>query len=188
MSPSTSLPEPLARLLDARNPPSLDSSPRPGVFSEAMIATELSAGAKVTPINPRSSELLRALALLWHDQADAAHRIVQAIEDADGNYLHGLVHRREPDFWNAKYWFRRVGAHPMFPALATQARVLLAGVPDAVWGRRLNSGGNWDPLAWVDGCEVLSQPGVTGAAMSAGVALQAAEFRFLAAHLLYFDR
>ncbi len=40
---------------------------------------------------------------------DRAHEIVQHGSTSMDRYLHGVVHRIEGDFWNAKYWFRQVG-------------------------------------------------------------------------------
>ncbi len=51
---------------------------------------------------------------------DASHRLSQDIETPDGSFWHGIMHRREGDFWNAKYWFRRVGRHPVLAELAKQ--------------------------------------------------------------------
>lgn len=50
---------------------------------------------------------------LYIDELDRSHAISQGIDDATGAYWHGIMHRREGDFSNAKYWFRRVGAHPV---------------------------------------------------------------------------
>lgn len=76
------------------------------------------------PQATRVAQHLRAAALLWHDRLDASHRVSQELGDADGAYLHGLMHRREPDYDNAKYWFARVGDHPLLPLVAREARTL----------------------------------------------------------------
>lgn len=61
---------------------------------------------------------------LWlkFDFLDAAHEVAQGNEgDADHDIWHAIVHRREPDAWNAKYWWRRVGAHPVLAELRRRA-------------------------------------------------------------------
>ncbi len=55
---------------------------------------------------------------LWHDFLEESHRISQEIACAEGSYWHGMMHRREADYSNAKYWFRRVGAHEVYQQLS----------------------------------------------------------------------
>ena len=38
---------------------------------------------------------------------DAAHKIVQSDESAEGCWVHGIVHVMEGDLDNARYWYRK---------------------------------------------------------------------------------
>jgi len=49
---------------------------------------------------------------LWYDlngDWDTAHGIVQRMSDTDAMWIHAYLHRKEPDEWNAKYWYRNAG-------------------------------------------------------------------------------
>ncbi len=64
-----------------------------------------------------SSLALSGLWLLAGD-LDRSHTISQDDSTPAGSFWHGIMHRREADYSNAAYWFRRVGSHPVFDDLA----------------------------------------------------------------------
>lgn len=98
------------------------------------------------------------LAALWlaNHFLDESHRISQAIDTPSGSFWHGIMHRREGDFWNAKYWFRKVGDHPAFAELRSACEAQLGGmaVTDICW-----SSAHWDPYAYVDLCQQAVRSG-----------------------------
>ncbi len=103
---------------------------------------------------------LRAGLFQWHDFLDESHQLSQSIEGQGenrlGDYWHAIMHRREPDYSNAKYWFRQIGKPPSYLELRWQAEAILANsrAADAPrWRDRLHSGPSWNPLAFVDLCE-----------------------------------
>jgi hypothetical protein len=91
---------------------------------------------------------------LWNDDLDGCHKIAQELSDDFGAHLHGIMHRREPDYGNSKYWFRRVGEPPLFPQLRTAALELLGRAQGLdSYAKALQSHPKWDPFRMVDWCE-----------------------------------
>lgn len=105
---------------------------------------------------------IRAGLLLRHDYLDESHELAQSIEgqgDHRGDYWHAILHRREPDYSNAKYWFRQIGTHRLFAELAPRAGEFLTACRDGeadAWRRRLFAKSRWDPFVFVDLCEACA--------------------------------
>ncbi|MEN1678055.1 MAG: hypothetical protein AAGJ46_00570 [Planctomycetota bacterium] len=94
-----------------------------------------------TPLaDRRMAEACVAGVWLLHDLLDESHTFSQSLDAPEGSFWHGIMHRREGDFGNAKYWFRRVGDH-------------------AVYGQLAERFGEWDPFAFVDQCEAATRSG-----------------------------
>ena len=66
---------------------------------------------------------------LWHDlngDWDTAHSLVQVMEDVNAMWIHAYLHRKEPDIWNAQYWYRRCGKpYPGEIAFEAEVAVIL---------------------------------------------------------------
>lgn len=109
---------------------------------------------------------------LYFSCLNESHEIAQNVNTPDGSFWHGIMHRQEPDAGNAGYWFRRVGEHPVFPALREEAERL--GAP---WAK----GMRWDPFAFIDFCgEVRRKPGSADEQLAMQV--QRAEWQLLFDH------
>ena len=92
---------------------------------------------------------------LMNDCLDESHACSQSIEGEGthrcGDYWHAITHRREPDYGNAKYWFRQVGRHPIFERLPDIARRIAAERKAESIARFVDA--DWDPFLFVDLCE-----------------------------------
>ncbi|TWU48382.1 hypothetical protein [Rubripirellula reticaptiva] len=58
---------------------------------------------------------------------DRSHSISQDDGSPDGSFWHGIMHRREGDYGNAKYWFRRAGEHPAFAEIEKRSDGIYGG-------------------------------------------------------------
>jgi len=143
----------LKEFLETPESARLGPDTRPGVQAQANLEDQLQPLLEASHLSDESRELVRALILLWHDHLDAAHRIAQEIDTADGSFVHGIMHRREPDFGNAAYWFRKVGRHPAYGEIAKRVRPILQTARETDLSASLIRNGTWDPFAFIDACE-----------------------------------
>ena len=134
--------------LNELGPGSAEASLRPAL-------ADLTPQSVVAPNKPVDKAMAAAcLAALWlrHDFLDESHRISQNIENPSGSYWHGIMHRREGDFENAKYWLRRVGEHAIFDPLRASARELVQKAKARTEADCLLTANRWDPIRFVDLC------------------------------------
>ena len=137
------LPPVIKDLFYTESPPSLGPEKRLDAMDFDSCQTQIQSAFESEPI--RQANLVQSALLLWHDHLEPSHSVSQKITCSDGSFVHGLMHRREPDYSNAKYWFNRVGSHPTFPEISNRTKELLAGSSLAY----LTEGG-WDSFAMVD--------------------------------------
>ena len=145
--------------------------------------------AALTPESVAAPHALkdRAMALacvagLWlrYDFLEASHEVSQNIDTPSGSFWHAVLHRREGDFSNAKYWFRRVGDHLVFAPLAAGAHSLARELPAGPATDYLLQGAAWDPFRFVDLC----RQAIAGAAPldRLGARIQQCEWELLFDH------
>jgi hypothetical protein len=115
--------------------------------------------------NPATFALVRGGLLYAVDAVEEAHAIFQEAKGDLGSYWHGMMHRREGDFDNARYWFSRAGALPVFGTLHHAA-----SLHSAMMARQ----SNWDPYLLTGQCEQARFGETEG--LDEVVALQRVEF------------
>ena len=143
----------LKQLLATCEPPELGPKSRSSSQPKQALNSSLDLAFREVMLPPVNQQLVRSLILLWHDHLDASHTISQGIENPDGSLVHAIMHRREPDYWNSKYWWRRVGKHPCFPELARRVSEFLKSRSESDLAAKLVPRGDWDAFAFVDACE-----------------------------------
>ncbi len=146
--------------LEPQTPALFPTQSADSTLSKEILAADLFAGKSGAMV-----ELCRAGLLLWNDDLDAAHPITQEIENQSGSFWHAIIHRREGDFSNANYWWRRTGAHPVFDEICD---LVLHRAPDFPFLEELRASGRWEPQAFTLFCQEAKKTGEF-AAQLAGV-------------------
>jgi hypothetical protein len=75
------------------------------------------------------------------------------VDGPDGAFVHGIMHRREPDYGNAGYWFRRVGKHAAFGEIGSRITAMPKLSSFEEIERMLLPRGSYDPFGFINLCE-----------------------------------
>ena len=130
--------------------------------------------------NREDAQCLLSGLWLWHDWLDLSHGISQSVHTPSGSFWHAIMHRREGDFSNAKYWYARCRHHPVLHDMAARAPSVLAAAPKIPTLHQLIDGG-WNPDGFVDIVEAVHRD-ADDPLYAAAVKLQQIEWQTLFDH------
>ena len=130
----------------------------PPLVPRAIFDAQISKNLENQPISNDSMAIChRAGLLLWNDDLARAHALIQDLPDSTASFWHAIMHRREGDFSNAKYWWRRTGNHAAFEEICD---VVLHRAPDFPLMDELRASGRWEAETFTDFCQKAHQNGV----------------------------
>jgi hypothetical protein len=107
---------------------------------------------EIATVDGPEAKCIRSLLLFLTGGLEQAHRIVQELSTTDAAYIHGMIHRIDDDFDNARYWFRRAS---MEAATAEMYRRAAAN------SLTVASHPLWDPILVTEMVETSRTNGVT---------------------------
>ncbi len=108
-------PEELVQLLRVVPVPPLDAGNPHRPLTE-WLEENLDLGI-ASPANSVAHQCAQSGVWLIANELDRCHQLCQDLKQNDAKYWHGIMHRREGDFWNAKYWMKQIGNHPVMEQL-----------------------------------------------------------------------
>ena len=138
--------------------------------------------------NAQALSFLQSALYIYFDCFDEAHQIAQDHEGLIGNWLHALLHRREPDAGNSKYWYARVDlpqgtsrgiAEETLKCLGDSPAKELAG-----FQQKLSKSKKWEPKTFVDLVEKFRGEDSNAPAYRLLAKIQEIEWRALAEYIL----
>ena len=152
-------------------------SAKAGAALRGMTVKDLLGSAK----NDRAARAVLAGVWAAADGFEEAHGIAQEIEGEWGDWWHAILHRREPDYPNAMYWYRKVRAPAAVWSDLGQRALAVLGPPPPPGleslADSLQKSGHWEPGPYVRLCEQAQAGTLTPAATAMLVALQRLEWR-----------
>jgi hypothetical protein len=96
------------------------------------------------------SDLVASALHLLNDDLDSAHVLCQAHEGTPtADYLHQIVHRREGDFGNARYWLHRTGTHPLHATFTDARQMIDLCQQSDTEAATKNRNEMWELLCWI---------------------------------------
>src|ERR1700733_10019050 len=91
--------------------------PTPAKSRELLGGVKAEQLLRVPAKSPENATAMLAGLWLWHDGLEESHAISQGLHSATGSFWHAIMHRREGDFSNSKYWYARCRTHPILAAM-----------------------------------------------------------------------
>ncbi len=131
--------------------PGLDSKARADRLDSETIDTELHKLWHARVLPEWSERQTKCLLLLWHDYMELSHHIADEERTTDFIYIHAMIHRREGDIYNSRFWFRHLDmCHIVISNITKEVRTYLTEKDETQLLDRFVKNDGWLPLEFLE--------------------------------------